>query len=134
MTDKQIDRLLSRIEWDHQDELNMVNQFDMDYFSTDYLEEIYTRWYERCERLRAFYKSTLQLVLVACSCMLFGIVGLIGNIVFLTPFFYVAFILMLAYAASMTYLSRHFGSIRTNEDIGDKIRAELRRRYDAMYI
>lgn len=134
MTDKQIDRLLSRIEWDHQDELNMINQFNMDYFATEYLEDMYTRWYDRCERLRDFYKKSLQLMLLACACMIAGLVGLILNFPLLFTAFYVAFILMIGFSASMIYLNRHFGSIRRNEHIGDKIRTELRRRYDTMYI
>ncbi len=134
MTDKQIDRLLTRMEREHEDELNMVNQFNMHYFSTDYLEYIYEIWCERCVRLRSFYKAGLKLMLVACACSTFGLLGLALEIEFLTTFLYIAFILMLAYCASMLYLNKNFGSIRRNEYVGEKIRTELRRRYDTTYI
>lgn len=134
MTDKQIDRLLSRIEWEHQDELNMVNQFNLDYFSTNYLEEIYAHWYERSEKLRAFYRSTLQFAFLASAFMLAGIVGMASNIDLLMPFLYVASLVMFGCFVSLVYLNRNFGSIRHNEYIGDKIRAELRRRYNTLYI
>ncbi|MEM9991174.1 MAG: hypothetical protein AAF738_05380 [Bacteroidota bacterium] len=134
MTDQQIDRLLTRLEHDHQDDLNLVCQFDMIYFSTECLEDMYAHWHTRSEKLHTFHKSNLQIIAFTALAMLLGAVGFALEIVYLMPFFYVAILTLLASFFSLLYLNRNFGSIRNNNRIGQKIRAELHRRYNTLYI
>lgn len=124
-----IDELLEKLEDEHQDELEMVYQFELEYFSTRYLEEIHHKWLARCNSLRLFHQ---RMVLLGAFSPVWLIIGIIGLVVLedrLISMFIIFFpIFMFVSIGGMVHLYLRYGGLKRQEDMGEIIKDELRRR------
>ena len=75
MKDQHIEALLDELEKEHKDELEMVYQFELDYFSTTYLEEIHKKFLARCQFLRQIHR---RLVIIGVLSPVWLVIGIIG--------------------------------------------------------
>lgn len=132
MNDKQIDRYLSQLEKAHQDDLKMIQQFRMDYFETDYLEELYEKWQTQRQYLK---NSHYQLFFLALSAPVWIVVAsYLGDSFFALPVFLLFPITIFATLGLLFALYAKYGSPGQHNQLGNLLEHELIRRRDPMYI
>jgi len=132
MNDKQIDRYLSQLEKAHQDDLKMIQQFRMDYFETDYLEELYEEWQTQRQKLRY---SHYQLFFLALTAPIWLIVAnYISDSPFALPAFLLFPITIFTTLGLLFALYAKYGNPNQHHHLGNILERELIRRRDPMYI
>ena len=132
MNDKQIDRYLSQLEKAHQDDLKMIQQFRMDYFETDYLEELYDKWQTQRQRLKVSY---FQLFFFALTAPVWIIVAnYLGDPAFALPVFLLFPLTIFVTLGLLFRLYAKYGSPGQHNHLGNLLEHELIRRRDPMYI
>jgi len=129
MKDQQIEALLEGLEKEHQNELDMVYQFELDYFSTPYLEEIHHKFIARCQFLRQIHRRMLIIGILSPIWLIIGIIGLfvlentfVSMLILLFPLF------MTVCIGGLLWLFVRYGGIKRQEDTVEIIRDEIRRR------
>ncbi|MEM0992028.1 MAG: hypothetical protein AAGI49_03285 [Bacteroidota bacterium] len=134
MTDQQIDRYLARLERTHRSELKMIHQFSIDYFETDYLEELYDRWQAAHKKLLSYHKN---LLLFTALSPIWLVLALTANYFEIPYLSYVGILFPLslfAYINILLFLYKKYGSIKQHDHIGSILELELMKRRDRMYI
>lgn len=134
MNDKHIDRLLARIERECQDDLKLVRQFEISYFDTQYLEELYKQWKQLRASVHRGYEYLIGIVATAPIFILLSGIGEWLEVSWLSAFIFGFPISMLAFLVGMIIQHQKHGSLKQYERTGAIVRAELQRRYDKMYI
>lgn len=134
MNDKQIDRLLHRIEKEHQCELKMLNQFRIDYFETAYLEELLKKWKVAHQKLQIAHKKLL--LFAACSplWLVMGVYAKYAEIPYLSYAGLLFPISIFVFMNALLLLYKKHGSLKQHDHLGDILELELSRRRDRMYI
>jgi hypothetical protein len=134
MNDKHINRLLSRIEKECQDDLKLVYQLDVNYFDTEFLESLYEKWLEHRKQVYHQYKYLIGLVAIAPVFLLIGGIGNWLDNNFFATFIFGFPIFLLVFLIGMLIQNKKYGSLKQYEHTGKIVRSELQRRYNKMYI
>ncbi|MEL6941847.1 MAG: hypothetical protein AAFO82_04205 [Bacteroidota bacterium] len=132
MNDKQIDRYLSQLEKEHQDDLQMIKQFRMDYFETDYLEELYEKWQVQRQKLKVNYYKLFFFVLTA-PVWIFVSKFINDFTLELAVFLLFPITIFTALGLLIALYVKH-GSLNQHNHLGNILEVELIRRRDPMYI
>jgi len=129
MEDQQIEALLENLEKEHKDELDMVYQFELDYFSTPYLEELHKKFLHRCRHLRQIHRRLVIIGILSPVWLVIGIIGIfvlentiVSLLITLFPVFMTVCII------GLVWLFVRYGGLKRQEDTADIIRDEIRRR------
>jgi len=129
MEDQHIEALLTELEKEHKDELDMVYQFELDYFSTIYLEEIHKKFLARCQFLRQIHRRLVIIGVLSPVWLVIGIIGIfvlentiISLLILLFPLF------MTVCIGGLVWLFVRYGGLKRQEDTAEIIRDEIRRR------
>lgn len=132
MNDKQIDRLLNRLENECNNELQLIESFDLCYFETDYLEEIYANWKARRKILVTEYNRLLLLAALSPIWLIIGLIGTYFHITVLSYFTYFFPISLAIFIYGMFRSYQEFGGLKHYDSLGDSVRQELIRRRDPL--
>ncbi|NJL76596.1 MAG: hypothetical protein HC892_17855 [Saprospiraceae bacterium] len=134
MNDKHIDKLLARIERECRDDLKLVRQFEISYFDTHYLEELYKQWKQLRANVHRSYEYLVAIVATAPIFILLSGIGEWLEISWLSAFIFGFPISILAFLVGMIVQHKKHGSLKQYERTGAIVRSELQRRHDKMYI
>ncbi|MEM9888767.1 MAG: hypothetical protein AAF849_22920 [Bacteroidota bacterium] len=134
MTDQQIDRLLNRLERTHQDELKLVHQLKIDYFETDYLEELYIKWQSEHQLLLSHHKKLLIFTAISPIWLILSLTAEHFQIPYLNYTGVLFPLSIFAYLNILFFLYKRYGSIKQHDHTGNVLQLELMRRRDRMYI
>ncbi|MEM8526117.1 MAG: hypothetical protein AAGG68_15870 [Bacteroidota bacterium] len=132
MNDKQIDRYLSQLEKAHRNDLKMIQQFRMDYFETDYLEELYEEWQMQRQTLKNNHYKLFFFALTAPIWIF--VANYLGDSVFALPVFLLFPITIFTALGFLFALYAKYGSPNQHHHLGNILEVELIRRRDPMYI
>jgi len=132
MNDKQIDRYLSQLEKAHQDDLKMIQQFRMDYFETDYLEELYEKWQSQRQFLKTSHYQLFFLALTAPVWIV--IANYLEGSAFALPVFLLFPLTIFTTLGLLFALYTRYGHPSQHNRLGNLLEHELIRRRDPMYI
>jgi hypothetical protein len=134
MNDKQIERFLSTLEKRYNNELNLIQQFDMAYFDTEYLEQLYVKWQLEEKSLNQKYYHLIVLALSSPIWLLIGGLGTLIQSYFLAALIYLFPTSILITSIGIAQLYHQYGGLTQYKTIGKTVRQELLQRTHKMYI
>ncbi len=134
MNDKQMERFLSKLEKRYNNELNLIQQFDMAYFDTHYLEQLYIKWQLEGKKIHHKYNCLIVLALSSPIWLLIGWLGTHIQSSFLTALIYLFPTSILIISIGTIQLYHQYGGLAQYKTIGKTVRQELIQRSQKMYI
>ncbi len=134
MNDKQIDVFLSKLEKQYSNDLNLIEQFEIGYFDTSYLEHVYVKWQLKEKNLT---RKCNYLMMLALSSPTWLVIGFIGT--HIQSSFFTAFIYLFPISISITIIGifqlyHQHGGLKQYKTIGKTIRQELLQRTHSIHI
>ncbi len=130
MNDKRIDQLMARLEREHNDELNFIEQFDLCYFETTYLEELYKKWKVKYKKLMRQYHQLLLLAALSPIWLIVGLFGAYFKMMILAFFAYLFPASIAIFILGMFQIYQKSGGIKHCNTVGKSVHQELTRRRD----
>lgn len=134
MNDKQIDVFLSKLEKRYNDELNLIQHFDMAYFDTHYLEQLYVKWQLKEKSLNRKYYHLMILALSSPIWLLIGLLGAQIQSYFLAALIYFFPASIFITSIGIFQLYHQYGGLRQYKTIGKTVRQELLQRTHSLHV
>ena len=125
----EIDQLLSNLEEEHQNELELIHHIDPSFFSTDCLLEMLEDWRLRHIEVRNYFNRIVWLAISSPVWLAIGIFALAKTGYTLLSGILLFFPLSLFLSlVGMLHINKKYGGIRYHRQIGESIKKELQER------